>query len=312
MALSVVATPDERDLGLFGPDSVSWRLHADPVMLVGGMRALLVQALEPRAMAGVAQHSKYKEDPWGRLARTSEFVLHATYGTVADAEAACARVRAVHTRVHGIDPVSGRRYSATDPDLLLWIHAVEIDSFVDAYRAYAGRLSDADADRYVAEMAVIAEMCELPRAMAPRTLGEVREYLRGVTGLVVSDSTREALRVVLAPPMPAKYRPLWAFPLTAMLAILPTQARELYGLPWFPPATIPVRLETYVLSRLWNTLVPRPPVVRQARARAAQLAEGHAAEHAAGLAAAGDTADGDTTARPSGAQQDSGATHPQA
>ncbi|HEX5586086.1 MAG TPA: oxygenase MpaB family protein, partial [Acidimicrobiia bacterium] len=150
------------DSGVFGPDSVAWRLHADPVMLVGGLRALLVQALEPRAMAAVDQHSLFREDPWGRLARTTSFVMHTTYGDTAAAEAAAARVRAVHTRVHGIDPVTGRSYRGNEPELLLWIHAVEVDSFLLAYRTYAGHLSRADGDRYVAEMGRVAEMVELP------------------------------------------------------------------------------------------------------------------------------------------------------
>src|SRR5205807_3923072 len=106
------------DAGLFGADSVAWRLHADPSTMLAAMRALLVQALEPRAMAGVVQHSDYKADPWGRLNRTIRFVLHTTYGDTRSAEAACAAVRRIHDRVHGVDTVTGRAYSAHDPDLL--------------------------------------------------------------------------------------------------------------------------------------------------------------------------------------------------
>ena len=152
-------------------------------MLVGGLRALLVQALEPRAMAAVDQHSKFREDPWGRLERTTNFVLATTYGDTAAAEAAAARVRKVHEHIHGVDPVTGEPYAASDPDLLLWIHAVEVDSFLLAYRTYAGRVTDADADRYVAEMARVAEMVELPPGRAPQTEGELRDYLRSVRGL---------------------------------------------------------------------------------------------------------------------------------
>ena len=257
------------DNGLFGPDSVAWRLHADPSMLAGGMRALLVQALEPRAMAGVDQHSKYRDDPWLRLRRTTEFVYQTTYGDTATAEAACAVVRRVHEHVRGVDPVSGRAYSASDPDLLLWIHAVEVQGFVAAYRAYAGRLSDDDADRYVAEMVRVAELVELPRGLAPTTMGELDEYLRGVPGLHVTRAAREGMRTILAPPMPLPLRPLWLIPATAAVAILPSFARRLYGLPWFGPATIPVRINVYALTRAINVLFPPPPIVRAARARAA-------------------------------------------
>ena len=206
------------DVGLFGPDSVAWRLHADPAMLAGGLRALLVQALEPRAIAGVDQHSLYRSDPWGRLQRTTEFVLSTTYGDRVTAEAACAKVRKVHERIRGVDPTTGRWYTASDPDLLLWIHAVEVHSFVAAYRAYASRLDDDDADRYVAEMVRVAELVELPVGMAPRSMGELREYLRGVPGLQMTPAAREGMRMIFFPPMPLALRPLWAIPATATAA----------------------------------------------------------------------------------------------
>jgi uncharacterized protein (DUF2236 family) len=258
---------ENADVGIFGPDSIAWRIHADPVMLVGGLRALLVQALEPRAMAAVDQHSKFREDPWGRLERTTNFVLATTYGDTAAAEAAAARVRKVHEHIHGVDPVTSGAYAAADPDLLLWIHAVEVDSFVLAYRTYAGRLTRDEADRYVAEMARVAEMVELPRAMAPRSMGELQEYLRSVRGLRVTPAARDGLRVVLFPPMGLRYRPLWAIPTTAAVAILPGFARRLYRIPWFPPAAVPVRTGVYALSRVLNLVTPTPPALRHARER---------------------------------------------
>lgn len=260
------------DAGIFGPESVAWRLHADPVMLVGGLRALLVQALEPRAMAAVDQHSKFREDPWGRLERTTSFVLATTYGDTAAAEAAAARVRKVHERIHGTDPVTGAQYSGSDPDLLLWIHAVEVDSFLLAYRTYAGRLTDADADRYVAEMARVAEMVELPVGRAPQSQGELRDYLRSVRGLRVTPAAVDGLRVVMFPPMSLKYRPLWAIPTTAAIAILPAYARRLYRIPWFPPAALPVRTSVFALSRVLNLVTPTPPALREARQRVHGLA----------------------------------------
>jgi uncharacterized protein (DUF2236 family) len=255
------------DVGLFGPDSVAWRVHADPVMLVGGLRALLVQALEPRAMAAVDQHSAFREDPWGRLARTTQFVMATTYGDTAAAEAAAARVRAVHRRIRGVDPVTGAPYSADDPDLLLWIHAVEVESFLLAYRTYAGRVSAADGNRYVAEMARVAEMVGLPTDRAPRTETDVRDYLRAVHGLQATPPAFEGLRVVMFPPMDLRYRPLWAIPTTAAIAILPAHARRLYRIPWFPPAAIPVRTGVYALSRVLNLVTPTPPSLREARSR---------------------------------------------
>jgi uncharacterized protein (DUF2236 family) len=257
------------DAGIFGPDSVAWRIHADPAMLIGGLRALLVQGLEPRAMAAVDQHSAFREDPWGRLERTTHFVLATTYGDTAAAEAAAATVRRVHTHIHGVDPITGEHYRADDPDLLLWIHAVEVESFLLTYRTYAGRITSEDGDRYVAEMARVAEMVELPSGLAPRNEGELREYLLSVRGLRATPAAFEGLRVVLFPPMDLKYRPLWAIPTTAAIAILPAYARRLYRIPWFPPAKWPVRTSVFALSRVLNLMTPTPPSLRAARERVA-------------------------------------------
>jgi uncharacterized protein (DUF2236 family) len=223
-------------------------------------------------MAAVDQHSKFREDPWGRLARTTNFVVATTYGDTEAAEAAAALVRRVHEYVHGVDPVTGEEYAGNDPDLLLWIHAVELESFVLAYRTYAGRLSDADADRYVQEMARVAEMVELPAAMAPRSMAEVTDYLRSVRGLQVTAAARDGLRVIMFPPMSLRFRPLWAIPTTAAVAILPRYARRMYRIPWFPPAALPVRAGVYALSRALNLATPPPPALRNARARVQGLA----------------------------------------
>jgi uncharacterized protein (DUF2236 family) len=257
------------DAGLFGPDSVVWRIHADPVMLIGGLRALLVQALEPRAMAAVDQHSLFREDPWGRLERTTNFVLQTTYGDTAAADAAAAKVRKVHEHIHGTDPVTGQPYAADDPDLLLWIHAVEVESFLLAYRTYAGRVTREDADRYVAEMARVAELVELPPGRAPTTERDLADYLRSVRGLRATPAAFEGLRVVLFPPMDLRYRPLWVIPTTAAIAILPGYARRLYRIPWFPPAAVPVRGAVFALSRVLNLVTPTPPALRVARERVA-------------------------------------------
>jgi uncharacterized protein (DUF2236 family) len=256
------------DLGLFGPDSVTWRIHADPSMLIGGLRALMVQALHPLAMAGVAQHSDYQDDPWGRLERTVDYVVTTTFADSATALAAGERVRAVHTRVRGIDAVTGRPYRADDPELLLWVHAVEVHSFLAAYRRYGGVLSRADADRYLVEMVRAAELVGLQRALVPASTDDLRSYLQGVTGLALTPPAREAMGQILSPPMPLPLRPFWTVPTTAAVALLPRRARQLYGLTWFPPLGMPVRVGTYSLLRLLNILVPSHPAIRQAQGRA--------------------------------------------
>jgi uncharacterized protein (DUF2236 family) len=139
----------------FTPEDPIWRVHADASMFPAGIRALLLQSLHPLAMAGVAGHSGYKGDPWGRLHRTSEFLATTTFGTIEHAERQIARVRRIHERVRGTAP-DGRPYAASDPHLLRWVHITEADSFLSAYQRYAVEpLDAADADRYVEQAAVV-------------------------------------------------------------------------------------------------------------------------------------------------------------
>jgi uncharacterized protein (DUF2236 family) len=252
-----------------GPDSVAWRIHADTVMVIGGLRALMIQACEPRAMAGVDQHSDFRHDMWGRLRRTSDFVLRTTFEDAATARAMGRRVREVHATVTGTDPYTGRDYRADDPDLLLWIHAVETHSFLTAHHTYAGAVSHEDADRYVREMAAVNALVGLPREMAPRGIDELRRYLRNVPDLEVTPPAREGLWSLMFPPMPLRFRPLWTVTMSAAVAILPRRIRRLYGLPWFEPATPAVRAAVYPLARLLNATVPKNPVVTGALARQA-------------------------------------------
>src|SRR6185312_6641916 len=165
-------SPGER---WFTPDDVIWRVHADASMFVGGIRALLVQSLHPLAMAGVAAHSGYKGDPWGRLQRTSTFLATTTFGTVEHAEAIIARVRAVHERVRGIAP-DGRPYAASDPHLLRWVHITEVDSFLAAYQRFGAEpLDAAERDAYVAQAARVAEALGVDDP--PRSEAELRAQL---------------------------------------------------------------------------------------------------------------------------------------
>src|SRR6202453_3312671 len=158
---------DPADDGFFGPGSVTWRLHADLSAPVSGLRSLLLQALHPLAMAGVEQHSQWRDDPAARFASTAAYVLTTTYGDRATARAAADRVRKIHEWVRGTDPVTGRAYAAGDPDLLIWVHAAQIESGLTAARLYGTSFSDTEADRYVAEMTVSAELVGVPPGAAP-------------------------------------------------------------------------------------------------------------------------------------------------
>jgi uncharacterized protein (DUF2236 family) len=175
-----VRTASPKDPGLFGPRSVSWRIHRDPAFGVGGIAALFHEALHPVAMAAVDQHSDFSHNAWVRLWSTTEWLFTVMFGSTAAAEAAGARIRKLHERIRGTDPVTGRTYRADDPDLLLWIQAVSVDYALRAYETYAYRLSPEDADRFVQEMKVQARLVGLDEAAAPGSVAEIRSYLEGM------------------------------------------------------------------------------------------------------------------------------------
>jgi len=185
----------------FGEDRPIRRVHADASMFVGGLRALLLQSLHPLAMAGVAQHSDYRGDPWGRLQRTSTFLAVTTFGPAADAQRAVDRVRGIHQRVHGV-AADGRAYRASDPHLLEWVHIAEVDSFLLAHRLYgAAPFDQSGRDGYVADTARVATALGVPDP--PLTEKELRERIEAFRPeLSGTAAAREAA------PVPARWRPL--------------------------------------------------------------------------------------------------------
>lgn len=254
------------DTGLFGPDTVTWRVHADPVMGLGGLRALLLQALHPLTMIGVAQHSDFRRDPWGRLFRTAAYLGVTTYGTTAEALDAAARVRHIHRHVRGREPGSGLDYRADDPELLLWVHCSLVDSLLTTYRRCGGRLRPGDGDAYVAEQVRMAPLVGLDPDDVPAGEGELRAYFRQVRPqLRATAEARRAAAFVLTPPMPGwvalltPARPAWAGTAGLALAMLPRWARRLYGLPGLVPTDPAVSVAGRALRR---TLLALPPDVR--------------------------------------------------
>ena len=214
------------------PGGVARRVHGDlPSMVVGGLAALLLQTLHPLAMAGVADHSTYREDAIGRLRRTASFVGATTFGTVDEAEEAIERVREVHRRIHGRAP-DGRRYSANDPELLTWVHVAEVHSFLAAARRYGpAHLDAADCDRYFAETAVVAR--SLGARWVPESADEVDAYFHRVRPeLYAGHQAMEArdflLRGVARRP---NDRAVYACIVAAALAVLPRWARAELRIP---------------------------------------------------------------------------------
>lgn len=240
----------EGDAGWFGPDSVVWRVHSDLSTLAGGLRALLYQTLHPLTMAGVAEHSDYRHDPWGRLHRTAEFVAATTYGTTEEAQAAVDLVKRVHLRVKGVAP-DGRAYSATDPDLLAWVHATEVDSFLAAYNRYGPGLTTADADRYVAEMAVVGRA--LDSDPVPESVAELAEVLARYR-LHASAQARDALKFLVFPPLDWKLRPAYGLVTAAAIELLPISAQlelRLVSPPLAGPVAVRPALRTLLGTLRW-------------------------------------------------------------
>ena len=224
------------DPGLYGPASVVWRVHGDAAMLIGGLRALLIQTLHPLAMAGVSDHSDYREDPWGRLHRTGRFIGSTTFGNTETAETRIEMVRRIHDRVTGIAP-DGRAYAANDPHLLLWVHLTEVDSFLEAFERYGyGKLTDAEKDQYVAELAEVAR--RLGSAEPPTSRAELAAALdRFRTECVYGDQAKEAVRFLMVPGVPIAMQGPYRLISAAAVASLPSWARKMLRIPVPPGLT---------------------------------------------------------------------------
>lgn len=252
------------DVGLLGPNAVSWRIIREPAAIVGGVRGLLVQALHPLAVAGVADHSRYIEDPLGRLQATASWVTTSSYGSTAQAFAAARRVRDVHSHVVGT-AFDGRPYRAADPHLLTWVSIALTSSFLDAHQRWAPRpLSGEEADRFVAEQSRLAalldervDLDDLERDSARlQALREGRAVLpmqqegtlpRSVRGLAatllafdeelgVTDQGREIVSFLTHPPLPPLLRAAYASLLVGAVGSLPGRHRRRLGFSWPAPA----------------------------------------------------------------------------
>jgi len=222
------------DPGLFGPGSVTWRVHADPSMLVGGLAALMLQTLHPLAIAGVEEHSNYRDDPLGRLSRTGSFVTGTTFGSTEAAERLIKLVRGIHRKVHGTAP-DGRPYSADDPHLVTWVHVTEVSSFLRAHQRFTPFPVRGDqADRYFHETAVIAE--RLGGEGIPRSRLAVRAYFRHVRpDLEAGEQALGAIEFLAKPMRGRGANPVMTAAhqvvIQAAIGLLPPWARDMLGLP---------------------------------------------------------------------------------
>jgi uncharacterized protein (DUF2236 family) len=270
------------DLGLFGPGSVTWRLHAEPIMALAGLRSLYLQALHPRAIAGVAQNSGYRSDSWGRLNRTIRYVATTVYGTTAQAEQAGRRVRTLHARLTATDPRTGERFRVDSPELLRWVHVTEIESFLCTARRAGVALTGTEIDTYYTEQRRGAALVGLDPDTVPGTAAEVDAYYREVrSDLAMTRDAADALVFLTAPPMPWRLgltpvRLAWFGIAGTAIGLLPPWARRLYGMPGLPTTDLSARLSARTLRLALNALPHRlyeGPMYQAAMARAARDAK---------------------------------------
>jgi uncharacterized protein (DUF2236 family) len=251
-------TPGPR---LFPPGSPIRRVNADASMYVGGIRALLLQSLHPKPMAAVVEHSGYRGDPWGRLARTAGFIASTTFGNEEEAATAIARVRRVHEFVNGHTP-EGLPYTATDPDLVLFIHVAGVDSFLSAYQRYGAKpLTPAECDTYVAQAATVA--LRLGASRAPTSVAELQADLDAFRpDLRATPGAFSVMRFLLfSAPVPLLARPAYALLAAGGLDLLPAWARRMYRIPEIPLAGPLSRPGARLVTRVLRGILAAEPVV---------------------------------------------------
>jgi uncharacterized protein (DUF2236 family) len=238
---SIAERPAAADYGLVGPNSVTWQLHADPAMWLAGIRSLYLQALHPRAVAGVVQNSDFRRDPFGRLMRTATFVALSTYGTREEVDKAAAKVRRIHRTLRARDPESGETFRIDEPELLRWVHCAEVASFLSVVRRAGFPLTRAHADGYFAEQRATAALVGLDPADVPGSVAEMSAYFHDMRPRLRRTPEADAIYAFL-------HRP----PVSGLLALgvrlyepavghlsyslLPAWAARLYGRRAYPAA----------------------------------------------------------------------------
>ena len=262
------------DTGLFGPGSLAWRIDGEVLVLAGGTCALLMQLAHPAVAAGVDQHSDFRLDPFARLRRTLTSSYAVAFGTASEAEAAIRRVNAIHATVRGTIAESGAAYHATEPALLLWVHATLIDTALRVYDRYVTPLTAEEQQAYHAEARQIAISMGIPESSVPVTLAEMRgEMARMMAdGTVRVDATARALAPYVRYPKRFPPRAVWDMAHLISDSVLPQPIRRGYGIPWSPAREVGMQRLAVVSRRVVPLLPPilrRAPQARRAERRVA-------------------------------------------
>jgi uncharacterized protein (DUF2236 family) len=293
-------TPDP---GLFGPGSVTWRLHHEQWLIAAGARAFLLQAAHPVVAQGALDHSRFAEDPFGRVANTVRAMSVLIFGTTGEVQATARRINRLHQTVTGTlaEDVgrhrAGTAYSAMDPPALLWVHAAFVDSMLSAYRNFVGPLAPGDAEAYWQESLRYARLLGLSDADLPASYAALQAYMEEAVAsgeVCVGTGAHTIARAILTPPMPWYRRPLWALVQSMTIGQLPATLRRQYGPRWTWREALLFRAVRST-ARLLRFLLPRYLGQSQAAAFAERRARGE-------LAAAGDPGAGAAADVPSSAQ----------
>lgn len=242
--------------GLFGPRSAIWQVHGDfTSMLCGGISALLLQMLHPLALAGVWDHSRFREDIFGRLRRTSQFISATTFGTTDDAERLIAKVQGIHQRISGVTP-DGRPYRASDPALLTWVHVAECSSFMASHLRYKRTIvTAARQEQYYREAAEVAR--RLGAEDIPETPRQVAEYLQDMRPQLRCDErTQEVAQVLLTTRLPGRLsRPVGRWMMVAGIDLLPDWAQQMLAIPINPLQRRTARMAVNGVARVLRASV---------------------------------------------------------
>jgi uncharacterized protein (DUF2236 family) len=230
-----------RDYGYYGPDSVTWKIGSEGVVLLGGTRAVLMQLAHPLVAMGVSVHSDYMSDPFGRTERTFVLGEYLTFGSLEKARQAARTINRLHLHVYGDIPIDagaftkGTRYNARDPELLLWVHATLVDTLLLCYTHFIGPLTSTEQDTYYQESKGVALLLGLHPDKMPGTIDDLKRYVQDMVNsaqLIATPQARQLAYQVLFPPVPAFLRPFMHLNLQLTCALLPQPIREIYGLEW--------------------------------------------------------------------------------
>jgi uncharacterized protein (DUF2236 family) len=273
------------DAGLFGPDSVTWRVNREGVLLLGGGTAIILQVAHPLVAAGVSQHSNYREEPWARLYRTLDMTTKIMFGSTALAEDTARKLRHVHGLIRGTTTESAGRYPAGTPydsrapDLRMWVHATLVHVGLDVYTRYVGPLTITERQRYYEEQMLAGEKFGVPLSHQPATFREFNEYFAEMLAgdqIAVTDALRDVVDATLHPPLPRLARPFVELLNLATVGMLPPPLRAELGLPWgqnrqrlFDASRVALSKARPVLPRLFREFPPARSADRRLRAQRA-------------------------------------------